>query len=325
MAKETKEKDQKKVTGQSSGQAVVSAISAAVEKGFASGLKPYFDAQEKTNKALLEAVGNISASQEELIKGLHELALGNLEAAGEADVEEVQADATDATMAAKKGRDSTDPTGDPTEDDSTGNGDATDATDDDATVQADATASDVDPTNFSDPDQDSGAGSDKSDPGNMNEDATARAKSNARQGSTEMTPGGASKSPGIAASARRGTSVAQISAAAKVIRSMQAERAQLLSENKKLRNRVTAMEASIERYAERVERKSVTPEIQALLEKSGYDVREMMSSRQKLAVSEVDTLLANSGVGLEPSMRAAFKNQLLQLGLMDSGEVRRYQ
>ena len=126
--------------------------------------------------------------------------------------------------------------------------------------------------------------------------------------------------------------MASIAAAAKAIRTLQAERRQLLAnneglvtENKKLRNRVGAIEASLERYADRVERKSITPEISALMEKSGYDVRELMSSKQKLSVSDVDGMLANSGVGLEPSMRAAFKNQLLQLGLMETGEVKRFQ
>lgn len=329
MAKETKEKD-----GQSQGQLLVNAISAAVEKSFSSGLKPFIDAQEKTNQGFTEALKGISASQEELIKGLHELALGNVEAAmedkttiqanwpkkGASDGGAMQSDATDATMSSARHHDATD---------------ATDASDpSDATVNADASATgDLDPTNYSDPNQSSDAGSDKSEPGDLNDDATSHARSQSKGGSSEMKPGGASHDPGIAASAdRRGVSVASISAAAKAIRTLQAqnkslyaEREQLVTENKKLRNRVGAIEASLERYAERVERKSITPEISALMEKSGYDVRELMSSRQKLSVSDVDAMLANSGVGLEPSMRAAFKNQLLQIGLMETGEVKRFQ
>lgn len=81
----------------------------------------------------------------------------------------------------------------------------------------------------------------------------------------------------------------------------------------------------MERYAERVERKSITPEISALLEKGGWDVRELMASKQRLSVNDVDIMLSQSGVTLEPAMRAAFKNQLLQAGLMDQGQVNRYQ
>jgi hypothetical protein len=334
MAKDTKEKDQKKPNGQGSGQAVVAAISAAVEKGIGNGMKQVLDAQEKTNKTMLKTLESISASQEELVKGLHELALGQLDASAdgggeetediEAEGDTIEADATDApsmSSASKKKasaddatEDSTDPT-DPTEDDV------------DAEVQADAASTDdLDPTSYHDGDQSSEPGSDKSDPGELNEDATSHARSQSKGGSSEMSPGKAGQNPGIAAAARKkGANVASIAAAAKVIRTLRAEAQELATENKRLRNRVAAVEASLERYADRVERKSVSPEIRALLEKSGYDVREMMSSRQKLAVADVDALLASSGVGLEPSMRAAFKNQLLQMGLMENGEIRRYQ
>lgn len=340
-----KEKEVKK-DGQSQGQLLVSAISAAVEKGFGTSLKPFIDAQEKTNQAVAETLKNISASQEELVKGLHELALGNVEAAIDGDTKTI-----DAAWPKKGGGNPSDPSdatmqshaGDATmasarrKSDATSSTDATDATDptDASEVNADATSADsVDPTNYSDPNQSSDDGSDKSNPGDLNEDATANARAQSKGGSNQMKPGGASHDPGIAAAARRKktTSVADISAAAKAIRTLQAERntlleerSQLMGENKKLRNRVGAIEASLERYAERVERKSITPEISALMEKSGYDVRELMSSKQRLSVTDVDTMLANSGVGLEPSMRAAFKNQLLQLGLMETGEVKRFQ
>lgn len=118
--------------------------------------------------------------------------------------------------------------------------------------------------------------------------------------------------------------MASISAAAKVIRSLKAENEGLKEQNRRDRNRIAAIEASLERYAERVERRSVTPEIQSLLEKSGYDVREMLSSKQRMTVNDVDAMFASSGVPLEPQMRAAFKNQLLQMGLMETGEVRRF-
>lgn len=116
----------------------------------------------------------------------------------------------------------------------------------------------------------------------------------------------------------------EISAAAKVIRTLKAENVGLKEQGRRDRNRIAAIEASLERYAERVERRSVTPEIQSLLEKAGYDVRDLLSTKQRLSVADVDAMFASSGVPLEPQMRAAFKNQLLQLGVMETGEVRRF-
>ncbi len=128
----------------------------------------------------------------------------------------------------------------------------------------------------------------------------------------------------VAAAKERKGALVQISAAAKMIRSLRAENDNLRQENKRQQNRISAIEASLERYADRVERRSISPEISALLEKSGYDARELMTSKQRLSVADVDQMFAQSGIPLEPQMRAAFKNQLLQLGLMESGEVRRF-
>ncbi len=292
--KDTKKKD----NGQSSGQAVASAISAAVEKGIKSGMDSILASQKEVNEKLFGALESISASQEELVKGLHEMALGDVAAATDEETDinagatEVEADATDATMGA---------TGD----------DASDASNASDPSEVDAGAED--PTNFTSADQ-----GDDAEPGNLNKDAESLAKSKARSGSTQMKPGGKSISKGIAAS-RRGT-VATI-AAAKVIRSLQAEKQAMAAENSKLRNKVRSIEASLDRYADRIERKSITPEIQALLEKSGYDARELMASKTRLSVADVDNMLANSGVILEPTMRMAFKNQLSQIGLMDQGQV----
>jgi hypothetical protein len=329
MADKAKKEEKK---GQSQGALLVAGIAAAVEKSFSPVMKA-FGEQQDTNKSILKTLQSISASQAELVNGLHELALGKLEAAtdnggdgdveaeeavevnAEADTETVEAADADATMAMarKPAADATEEEDDATaEDDANEGGDATDATDEYAASDA---------TNYSSSEQDdTGSGS---TPGDLNPKASERAKSNARSGSTQMSPGGASSSPAIAAAARRGT-VASISAAAKVIRSLKAENEGLKEQNRRDRNRIAAIEASLERYAERVERRSVTPEIQSLLEKSGYDVREMLSSKQRMTVNDVDAMFASSGVPLEPQMRAAFKNQLLQMGLMETGEVRRF-
>ena len=309
-----KSKD-KKDNGQSQGQVLVSAISAAVEKGVSKSLESILTAQKESNEKVFKALENISASNEELAKGLHELVINA--AAGNTEVDDdVEADETDDVSAAKA--DATDAT-DATDDAS----DGTDATDDATMEAADATGTDsLDPTNVDSTSQDdTGSGS---NPGDLNPNATPYAKRNARSGAGKQSPGGKSISKGIAASKREDRNVGNISAAAKVIRTLRSQVEDARADNQKLRNRVKAMEASMERYADRVERKSITPEISALLEKAGWDVRELMASKQRLSVNDVDEMLSKSGVSLEPTMRAAFKNQLLQAGLMDQGQVNRY-
>jgi hypothetical protein len=300
MAKDEKQKEK----GQGNGQVLVDAISAAVGKGFEGVLKAFSEKQEETTKKLTDALGSISASQEELVKGLHELALSSVAAAADVDETEeeeieINADATDATMASAKH-------------------DATDASD--PTDASDVEAN-MDPTNYTSSEQ-----GDDADPGDLNKDAESHATRNARSGAGDdaTKAGGKSVSKGIAASKEKGTFVAKSMAAARVIRALKAENIELKATREQLKNRVKAVEASMERYAERIERKTVSPEISALLEKNGYDLRDLMGSKQRMSVADVDQVLANAGVPLEPQIRASIKNQLLQAGLMEQGEVRRY-
>jgi hypothetical protein len=296
------EKD-KKENAQSQGQVLVTAISAALGSVLKDAFDNFSKKQDEANQITAKALKSVSASQEELVKGLHELALNGVDASAEVEdvdaeaeeVEEVEANA-DATMTSGKSHDATD---------------ATDATDVDA---------EVDPTSYTSGEQDdTGSGATPGDL-NPNTDSNYNEQSKGAATSRLARPGGKEISRGIAA--RKGT-VRQSMAAAKAIRSLTA---QLLAERKdkqQLKNRLASVEASLERYVERVERKSISPEISALLEKSGYDVREMLGSRQRLSVHEVDEMLAKSGVTLDPANRMAFKNQLLQNGLMEQGEVKR--
>lgn len=323
---EMPEKDNKK---KSSGQAVlVSALSASISKVVGEQLKTVLAEQKKTNDRFANALESISASNEELVKGFqalatHEVEVDDIDAEADGDVEhdeeviDVEAgmsnasdpSASNPSMASARSSnpsDSTDPS------DAT---DATDASDMDADVD----------TGDRDGQDDTGSGS---TPGKLNPDASSnyREQSKGPASSRIKKAGGASISRGIAASKARGgkTIVVKSMAAAKAIRKLTVENRQLRDHNKRLNNRVSSLEASVERYADRVERRTITPEIQSLLEKGGHDVREMFATRQRLTVQEVDDLFLKSGISLEPSMRMAFKNQLLQAGLMEQGEVRRW-
>lgn len=311
MAEDKKKKDQ------ASKNALVTAISAAVGKGLQDGLKSFIDEQKATNKATLDALRSIGASQEEIVKGLNAMAVGSVDAGADnvddTDVIDVDANASnpsDATMASARKHDSSDST------------DATDATDPSDASDVDASASD--PTNYNSSDQADGA-----EPGNLNPDASSnyREQSKGPASSRIQKTGKTGDDRGIAASRDkkndRGTVVRSM-AAAQVIRKLTVENRELKATNQRFQNRVSALEASVERYAERVERRTITPEISSLLEKGGHDVRELMASKTRLTVQEVDDLFLKSNVQLEPAMRAAFKNQLLQAGLMEQGEVRRW-
>lgn len=309
----------------SSGQLLVAAISASVAKAIGDSMSTFVTKQKETNDRVADALEKISASNEQVVKGLQEMALGNISGAADvedADVIDIDAggasdpsdasnasDASDATMASARGdaSDGTDPT------DGTDPSDPTDGSDLDAEVStADRGSQD-----------DTGSGS---TPGNLNPDATAnyREQSKGPASSRISKTGKTGDSRGIAAGRERGTLVARSMAAAKVIRTLTAQNQALRETNKRFQNRVAALEASVSRYADRVERKTLTPETASLLEKGGYDVRELFASKQRLSVQEVDDIFSKSGISLEPAMRAALKNQLLQAGLMEHGEVRRW-
>lgn len=314
MSDKAKKQAEKTSQSQSQGKLLIAGIAAAVEKSMTSAFTKLQADGSATQEKILSTLESISASQAELVQGLRELALGKLdsvqaEAEGQEDGEEqieAGADMSDPSMAAHG-----DPSAasDPSAD---GEEDGSDPTE----MEAEG-----DPTNYT-----SSEYGDDAEPGDLNKDTVSNQKSNARQGSTNLKPGGPQISKGIAAS-----KIAEISAAARTIRKLESERQQLRNENvqlkaaaKKQGTRLQSIEASLERYAERVERKSVTPEIHALLEKNGFDVRELMASHQKLSVADVDQMFASMGVPLEPQVRAAFKNQMLQLGLMEDGAIRRF-
>jgi hypothetical protein len=310
MADEKKKKQQS-----SNGQALVTAISAAVGKGLTEGLSSFIKEQKETNKATLDALKSISASQEELVKGIHAMATTEIDAASEEEEdEEVEIDAamsnpSDATMASARKKDASNAS------------DATDATDPSDATDVDAG---IDPTNFTSDKQ-----GDDATPGDLNQDATSHydEQSKGPASSQIQKTGKDGKSRGIAASKDKkgnGVMLKSLASAAVKIRTLMAANQKMAEENKRFRNRVAALEASVERYAERVERRTITPEIASLLEKGGHDVRELMASKQRLTVAEVDDLFLKSNIQLEPAMRAAFKNQLLQAGLMEQGEVRRW-
>lgn len=315
---EMPEDKKKKTSGQS---VTVSALSASISEAVSKSLTGFVAEQKKTNDRFAAALESISASNQQLVQGMHELALGDIHASTDEEVvdadvvEDVEAGASNPSDAsasnpslASARRDASDGT-DPT-DDSTNPSDASDM---DAEVS----------TGDREGQDDTGSGA---TPGDLNPDASSnyREQSKGPASSRIKKAGKDAPSRGIAASRDRGGVLVRSIAAARVIRNLTEQNKQLKDVNRRLNNRVEALEASVSRYADRVERKTVTPEVFALLEKAGHDVRELFASRQRLTVQEVDDMFSKSGVPLDPTSRAAIKNQLFASGLMEQGEVRRF-
>lgn len=143
-----------------------------------------------------------------------------------------------------------------------------------------------------------------SKPGQQNKNASANAKKN----STAHLHASAGTVPEMRAMA------------AKIDR-LDAANVRYRTQNERLSNRIEAMQAQIELHAENVARRSITPELAALVEKSGESVARLTAQGKVLSVAQVDQMLDNAGAQLDPTTRAMMKNQLFAAGMMDEGKV----
>lgn len=125
---------------------------------------------------------------------------------------------------------------------------------------------------------------------------------------------GPNKAMKIAAAAT--TRISQLSA------SLQKERKARVN----MQNKIDAMEAQIEAYSQRVERKSISASASALLERGGVDTRELFANAangQVMTVRQVDQAIEKAGVSLDPTTKMRIKNELLQAGVMEQGVMNR--
>lgn len=93
-----------------------------------------------------------------------------------------------------------------------------------------------------------------------------------------------------------------------------------------LANKVEAMEAQIEQYNTRIERKSLSSSASALLERGGLDTRDLFANAaggKVLSVRQVDEAIQKAGVNLDPVTKMRIKNELIQAGLMEQGVMSR--
>jgi len=157
----------------------------------------------------------------------------------------------------------------------------------------------------------------------VNKKASEHARTQAKSGATgQLTPGGGDGGVSAAKDRKNGALVVT-AATAKLVRNLSAQLEEQRNENRKLKNHVRKIEAQLENYADRIDRRTLSPEVLNLLEKTGHNPRELMASGTKLTVGQVDEMFLKSGLSLDPTTKIALKNQLLQNGIMESGIVNR--
>ncbi len=114
--------------------------------------------------------------------------------------------------------------------------------------------------------------------------------------------------------------------AAGKIKTLQAMASKQSSQIKKQARIINKLEAQADRYAERLDRRTLPAEHSALLAKAGINASDLMASGNKLTVDEVDQAIATAasqGIQLQTQERMHFKNILLQAGLMEDGRIER--
>jgi hypothetical protein len=164
--------------------------------------------------------------------------------------------------------------------------------------------------------------SEEDEPGELNKDAENQGDKTTRTGKV-----GKAKSMAVKASAKRiqaSSVIRELYASHRALRKkLKTVRARAEHRTQSLQNKVEALEAQVERYAERTDRRSVSAELGNFLAKNNVDVRELRAEGRKLSVAEVDNIFASAPVELDPTTRMWFKNQLTAAELMEQGEVHR--
>jgi hypothetical protein len=123
---------------------------------------------------------------------------------------------------------------------------------------------------------------------------------------------------------------AQLKALRKKLQAERETTAQLRKSNAKLQASVEKLTKKIDKVSKQVTaaseqmgRRSVAPEIAAMMAKSNINPTDLYASGTKLSVEEVDGIIKASGLNLNPQDSMAMKNGFLKAGLMDEGRVER--
>jgi len=106
-------------------------------------------------------------------------------------------------------------------------------------------------------------------------------------------------------------------------RQLAASQQQIAKLEHKLGHKIEKLQAQVTDAAQRMSRRSLSPEITAMMAKANIDPVDMFRSGSKLSVAEVDGVISSSGIPMNPVDRVAWKQAFLHAGLMDEGRVER--
>lgn len=109
----------------------------------------------------------------------------------------------------------------------------------------------------------------------------------------------------------------------KEVKKLNAKLSASVEENTKLRKRLAKFEKQVSAASVEINRRSLSPELTTLLAKASLDADDLRASGMKLSVQDVDAVLNNAGINLEPMKRIELKNAFFAAGLMEEGAVTR--
>lgn len=96
-------------------------------------------------------------------------------------------------------------------------------------------------------------------------------------------------------------------------------------EVKKLKTRIRKMDMQLEAAADATSRRSaaIPVDLQNLAAKANVNLAEVANQGIKMTTEQVDSMFAAAGFELDPVQRMTMKNRLVEMNLMEQGEVRR--
>jgi hypothetical protein len=312
-----KTKNKHKSSGNGQLTNLVTLLSSSMTKAIKDGLKPFGEKLESISASVEDhgkAIGTLAAASQESKESISAAAdsseTESVEAGADSETESVEASddleaAGDSSDTAKKKKKKIHAAKDDESSD-----------DDDSSSDSDDSDLDAELEKLSAPAKGTKAGPDEesADPelGKLNKNAKNKGRKNSVNASS------------VAILASRANSR---------IKTMKAEMSKLREKVRKKDKRVKAIESELEevqaQVADFTEKnmgpRSLPSDVRMLLAKGGYDVGELSANGTKLTVSQVDELLAATGVTLSPTERMAAKNHLLEHGYMEMGEMNRFE
>jgi len=280
--------------GERVAQIAAEAAASAVRKGTAKVLAVL----EENTKTLSE----ISAQHEELESRLSALETGNITT-----INTAKDDASSSTSSSASSADQ-DWKAARSDDSNDGSTSSEDDGTDDSSEDEDDLESAVDKGDLEEEDTDLGQKA-----GHANDDAKNRGSDGA---------GDLAKSVGKTVSSAR--ELALRTANRQLRTQLHAAKQQMAKMERKFDHKLGKLQAQVAEASSKMSRKSISPEISAMLSKSNIDASDLFRTGSKLSVAEVDGIIASAGVLNTPQDRIAMKQSFLRAGLMDEGRVERH-